>query len=43
MAMRHTHATNATMKEAVRSLDGLSAGPGNVSATKTKTTGATPP
>jgi integrase len=43
MAMRCTHATNATRKEAVRSLDGLSAGLGNVSATKTKTAGAVPP
>jgi integrase len=43
MAMRYTHATNATMKEAVRSLDGLSARLGNVLATKTKTAGAVPP
>lgn len=43
MAMRHTHPTNATMKEAARSLDGLSATLGNVLATKTKTAGAVPP
>ena len=43
MAMRYTHATNATMKEAVRSLDGLSARLGNVLATKTKTAGTVPP
>lgn len=43
MAMRYTHATNATMKEAVRSLDGLSAKLGNVLATKTKTAGDVPP
>lgn len=43
MAMRYTHATNATMKEAVRSLDGLSARLGNVLATKTKTAGMLPP
>ncbi|MDQ1591629.1 MAG: hypothetical protein QOG71_2256 [Pyrinomonadaceae bacterium] len=43
MAMRYTHSTNATMKEAVRSLDGLSARLGNVLATKTKTAGAVPP
>lgn len=43
MAMRYTHTTNATMKEAVRSLDALSARPGNVLATKTKTAGLLPP
>ena len=43
IAMRYTHATNATMKEADRSLDGLSARLGNVSATKTKTAGVFPP
>jgi hypothetical protein len=40
MAMRYTHATNANMKQAVRSLDSLSARLGNVLATKTKTAGA---
>jgi integrase len=43
MAMRYTHATNANMKQAVRSLDSLSARLGNVLATKTKTAGAVPP
>jgi hypothetical protein len=43
MAMRYTHATNATMRQAVRSLDGISARLGNVLATKIKTTGAVPP
>jgi hypothetical protein len=43
MAMRYTHATNATMREAVRSLDRLAARLGNVSATKTKTAGTVPP
>ncbi|MCA1593284.1 MAG: site-specific integrase [Acidobacteria bacterium] len=43
MAMRYTHATNVTMKQAVRSLDGLSARLGNVLATKTKTAGAVLP
>ncbi len=43
MAMRYTHATNATMKQAVRSLDTLSARLGNVLATKIKTAGAVPP
>jgi len=43
MAMRYTHSTNATMKQAVRSLDSLSARLGNVLATKTRTAGAAPP
>ena len=43
MAMRYTHATNANMKQAVRSLDSLSVRLGNVLATKTKTAGAVPP
>ena len=43
MAMRYTHATNDTMRQAVRSLDSLSARLGNVLATKTKTAGAVPP
>jgi integrase len=43
MAMRYTHATNANMKQTVRSLDALSARLGNVLATKTKTAGAVPP
>ena len=43
MAMRYTHATNATMKQAVRSLDSLSTRLGNVLATKRKTAGAVPP
>ncbi|MBA3320474.1 MAG: site-specific integrase [Pyrinomonadaceae bacterium] len=43
MAMRYTHATNATMRQAVRSLDSLSARLGNALATKMKTAGAVPP
>ena len=43
MAMRYTHATNANMKQAVRSLDTLSAWLGNLFTTKTKTAGAVPP
>jgi len=43
MAMRYTHATNATMREAVRTLDTLSSRLGNVLATKVKTAGAVPP
>ncbi len=43
MAMRYTHATNATMRQAVRSLDSISARLGNVLATKTKTAGLLPP
>jgi hypothetical protein len=43
MALRYTHATDANMKQAVRSLDTLSARLGNVLATKTKTAGAVPP
>lgn len=43
MAMRYTHATNANMRQAVRSLDSLSVRLGNVLATKTKTAGAVPP
>jgi integrase len=43
MAMRYTHATNVNMKQAVRSLDSLSALIGNGLATKMKTAGAVPP
>jgi hypothetical protein len=43
MAMRYTHATNANMKQAVRSLDSLSALIGNGLATKMITAGAVPP
>lgn len=43
MAMGYTHATNATMRQAVRSLDTVSARLGNVLAMKTKTAGAGQP
>ena len=43
MAMRYTHATNATMRDAVRTLDTLSSRLGNVLATKVKMAGAVPP
>lgn len=43
MAMRYTHATNANMRQAVRSLDTVTARLGNVFATATKTAGAVPP
>ena len=43
MAMRYTHATNANMRQAVRSLDTLASRLCNVLATATKTAGAVPP
>ncbi|HYN86151.1 MAG TPA: tyrosine-type recombinase/integrase [Pyrinomonadaceae bacterium] len=43
MAMRYTRATNATMKQAVRSLDSLAARISNVLATERKTAGMAPP
>jgi integrase len=43
MAMRYTHATNATMRQAVCSLDSLSARVCNVIASEKKTAGAVPP
>ncbi len=43
MAMRYTHATNATMRQAVRSLDTISVQLSNLLAPKMKTAGADPP